>query len=185
MDPLCTCSAGELATVLGLSKPRIYQLVSEGIITKKGRELPLADSVQRYIEYSRHGESTDKVELENARLRADVKYRENKAEIMRLEADELKGRMHRSEDVEALTSDLVYVMRSTMLALIGRLAVDVAPIDNPAECAAVIRKEIYRAMESLSEYRYDPKKYIERVRERRKWEEVMKDDPSENQLTGD
>ena len=185
MDPLCTCSAGELATVLGLTRARIYQLVSDGILSKDGRQFRLADSVQRYLEFSRHGESTDKAELELAGKRADVKFRENKAEIMRLEAAELKGRMHRSEDVEALTSDLVYVMRSTMLALIGRLAVDVAPIDNPAECAAVIRKEIYRAMASLSEYRYDPQTYIERVRDRRKWEEVMKDDPAENQLTGD
>ena len=93
-----------------------------------------------------------------------------KATIAKLEAEELKGKMHRSEDVAAMTTDLIYAIRGAMMALPGRLAVDVASANSPAEAAEIIRREVNKAMRELSNYRYDPKKYEERVRERRAWE---------------
>ena len=93
-----------------------------------------------------------------------------KATIAKLEAEELKGTMHRSEDVAAMTTDLIYAIRGAMMALPGRLAVDVASANSPAEAAEIIRREVNKAMRELSNYRYDPKKYEERVRERRAWE---------------
>lgn len=179
MDPREKLNQSEIAAVLGLSPARIRGLELDGVIQRPGGKYVLADTVQAYVNFLKKGEAASSRDLEKAKLAADVKYRENKAEIMRLEAEELKGRMHRSEDVEALTTDFVYVVRSTLLAMIGRLAVDTAPIDNPAEAAVVIRHEVYRAMEGLSGYRYDPQKYIERVRDRRKWEEIMQDDQEE------
>lgn len=56
------------------------------------------------------------------------------------------------------------------MALPGRLAVDVAVVKKPAEAAEIIRKEVHAIMRELANYRYDPEKYEERVRERRKWE---------------
>ena len=93
-----------------------------------------------------------------------------KATIAKLEAEELKGKMHRSEDVAAMTTDLIYAIRGAMMALPGRLAVDVASANSPAEAAEIIRREVNKAMRELSNYRYDPKKYEERVRDRRAWE---------------
>ena len=93
-----------------------------------------------------------------------------RAQIAKAEADELQGKMHRSEDVAAMTTDLMYAIRGAMMALPGRLAVDVAAAQSPAEAAEIIRREVNKAMRELSNYRYDPKKYEERVRERRAWE---------------
>ena len=93
-----------------------------------------------------------------------------RASIAKAEADELQGKMHRSEDVAAMTTDLIYAIRGAMMALPGRLAVDVASANSPAEAAEIIRREVNKAMRELSNYRYDPKKYEERVRERRAWE---------------
>ena len=39
-----------------------------------------------------------------------------------------------------------------------------------SQVAEIIRREVNKAMRELSNYRYDPKKYEERVRERRAWE---------------
>ena len=52
------------------------------------------------------------------------------------------------------------------------LAIGARPVmaDDPAEAAEIIRREVNKAMRELSNYRYDPKKYEERVRERRAWE---------------
>ena len=47
--------------------------------------------------------------------------------------------MHRSEDVAAMTEDLVYAIRGALMALPGRLAVDVCDVKTPAEVSEVIR----------------------------------------------
>ena len=181
MDQTTTCTAAELAIVIGLKRSQVSKLTTDKILVREGRRYPLAENVQRFIEYKKTSVNpNDKAAVDIRKAQADAKYKENKAEIMRLEAEELKGKMHRSEDVEALTADLIYTIRSIMLALPGRLAVDVSANSSPAECAQIIRREVFAAMASLGEYRYDPAKYTERVRDRRKWEAVMLDEESPN-----
>lgn len=146
-------------------------MVEDGQLNKstRGRFL-LADSVQQYIRFlSGEPVSADAVELELARQKADVTLKEAKAQIASMESLELQGKMHRSEDVEALTEDLIYAMRSALLALPGRLAVDVSTSGNSAEAADIIRREVHKIMLEISEYHYDPKRYKELVRERRNW----------------
>ena len=91
----------------------------------------------------------------------------------------MKGKMHRAEDVEAMTSDLVYAIRGALIALPGRLAVDVAAVESPAEASEIIRKEVYKVMRELANYRYDPQKYEELVRERRDWDIMERDGDDE------
>ena len=159
-------STTELACVLGITGRRIRQMAEDGQLQKvsKGRFL-LADSVQRYVKFLSDGPM-----LEKTRRVAETTMKASKATIAKLEAEELKGKMHRSEDVAAMTTDLIYAIRGAMMALPGRLAVDVASANSPAEAAEIIRREVNKAMRELSNYRYDPKKYEERVRERRAWE---------------
>ena len=168
----------ELAVVLGLSKRRIEQMIQDGTLQtiSKGR-LSLADSVQRYIKFV-SGDPADKddIKIEKSRRKAEALMKASKASIAKLEADELQGKMHRSEDVAAMTEDLVYTIRGMLLALPGRLAVDVAAADSPAEAAEIIRKEVFSVMQELSRYRYDPEKYEARVRERRDWETIVGQD---------
>ena len=108
--------------------------------------------------------------MEKASRTADVTLKASKAQIAKMEADELRGKMHRSEDVAAMTEDLIHTIRGSLMALPGRLAVDVAATATPAETAEIIRKEVHALMRELANYQYDPEKYEERVRERRKWE---------------
>lgn len=174
IDQTTTVTAAELGIVIGVTRSHVSKLCADKVFVRDGRRYPLAENIQRYVKYRLDGANpTDESRLKLDKLAADAKYKAHKAEIMRLEAEELKGKMHRSEDVEALTSDLIYTIRSIMLALPGRLAMDVASIDSPAECAQVIRQEVFSAMASLGEYAYNPVKYSERVRDRRKWEAVM------------
>lgn len=78
--------------------------------------------------------------------------------------------MHRSEDVEAMLEDLIYNIRSNFMALPGRLAADVLEAESESEAFDIIRKEVYSALNNLSRYKYDRKKFEERVRERKNWE---------------
>lgn len=77
--------------------------------------------------------------------------------------------MHRAEDVQAFTSDLIYTIRSSLMALPGRLAMDAAAAQTPADASACIKREVYKVMRELSQYKYDPEKYADRVRERMDW----------------
>lgn len=162
-------NATELATVLGISASRVYQLAKDGIISNSRRGYyRLSDSVQQYIAFLVREKDTDPQDRE--KQKAEVSIKKAKAIIGVLEAQELQGKMHRSEDVAAMTEDLIYTIRGMLVALPGRLAMDVASVDTAAEAAELLRKEIFQVMEELSNYCYDPKKYEERVRERRNWE---------------
>lgn len=164
-------SSSELTCVLGITGRNIRQLVEDGQLEKVDGRFILSDSVQRYVAFkSKRNKDDEEKRLEKTRLTADVTMKASKAQIAKMEADELRGKMHRSEDVAAMTEDLIYTIRGSLMALPGRLAVDVATVTTPAEAAEIIRKEVHALMRELANYQYDPEKYEERVRERRKWE---------------
>lgn len=163
-------STSELACVLGITARYIRQLTEDGILEKiKQGRYALCASVQRYID-SRETMPEDEAKLEKAKRAAEVTLKTSKAHIAKMEADELRGKMHRAEDVEAMTADMIYTVRGSLLALPGRLAVDATAAETPAEAAEIIRREVSLLMQELTQYRYDPKKYEERVRERMDWD---------------
>lgn len=163
-------STTELAMILGITARRVQQMAQDGTIiaVKRGR-FNLAESVQRYIAFI-SSKDKDISQQDRARQDAEVSIKKAKAVIAVMEAQELQGKMHRSEDVESMTEDLIYAIRGMLVALPGRLAVDTAAAETPAEVSEIIRKEVYKIMSELSEYKYDPKKYEERVRERKAWD---------------
>lgn len=173
------CKTEDLANLFGLTGQWINQLTRDGVIKRRdtpaGKRYNVVESVRAYTQYLRDkaanradkGVPEDK-ELE--KFEAEIKIKKAKADIAELEAQELQGIMHRSEDVAAMTEDLIYTIRGSLMALPGRLAVDVATVTTPAEAAEIIRKEVHALMRELANYQYDPEKYEERVRERRKWE---------------
>ena len=179
------CKTEDLANLFGLTGQWINQLTRDGVIKRRdtpaGKRYNVVESVRAYTQYLRDkaanradkGVPEDK-ELE--KFEAEIKIKKAKADIAELEAQELQGIMHRSEDVAAMTEDLIYTVRDSLLALPGRLAVDVAGASTAAEAAEIVKREVYAVMKELSQYQYDPAKYAERVRERMDWEGDVDDD---------
>ena len=137
-----------IARLFGVTTRRVQQLVNEGIIPaeqKKPLRFDLLKTVQAYIKYlsdkayGKEQKSTDTVQAEADKLRAEADLKTHKAKIAEMQLNELEGTMHRSEDVEAMTNDLVYNIRAQIMALPGRLAVDVAQINDANEASALIR----------------------------------------------
>lgn len=169
-----------IATLFGLTARRIQQLTQDGILRTeqagRQRRYDLPDTVHRYIMHlqekcdSKSG-GKDDAENESRKIKADADLKAAKAEIAELELKELKGEMHRSEDVEAMTTDLVFTIRSMLLALPGRLAMDLAAMDTPAEISDRVKQEVHAILLELSGYRYDAEAYRKRVRERQGWDE--------------
>jgi len=176
-------SSAELACVLGITGRRIRQLGEDGQLSKTGTgTYKLVESVQKYIAIAaraRNEPTEEEKKRETQRLTAETSLKQSKALKASLEVKELQGKMHRSEDVAAMTEDLIYTIRSMYLSLPGRLAVDTHESASSAEAAEIIRKTVHSDMKELSKYKYDPEKYAERVRERMQWESLNGDEEDE------
>lgn len=173
-------SGVELAAVLKITKRRVEQLQQDGVLVPLRRGVfNLADSVEAFYK-NKFGDSMDAEDRQREKaLRAsEVTMKASKATIEKLKAEELKGKMHRSEDVAALTEDLVYNIRGALIALPGRVAVDVAAVNTAAEASTIVRREVYAIMRELSQYRYDPKRYEEKVRGRLNWDSIAESNDS-------
>lgn len=174
--------AAVIARIYGSDVRRIQQLNTAGVIKGNGRPAmyDLLPTVQALFEYQRKiiqgkEKSRSTAEIEEGKLSAEKRIKEAKAEMAELELQELKGELHRASDVEAITTDHVLYMRSMLMAMPGKLAVDVAALSSAAECAERIKQEVYTVLNNLADYRYDPDEYKRRVRERNGWNERADD----------
>lgn len=170
-------TAQTLANLFEKSTRRIEQLKAEGILKGEGKPtkydlLPNIKSYMKYLEakaYGREKKQTD-AQLETAKLEAEKRIKTAKAEMAEIELKELLGKMHRAEDVEAIMTDHVFFLRSMLMAMPGKLAVDLAGTHTAAEQADRVKQEVYYILENLAEYKYDPEEYKKRVMERQGWE---------------
>jgi hypothetical protein len=72
-------------------------------------------------------------------------------------------------------TDHILLLRSMILAMPGRLAVDVISAKTAAEAAEIIKTECHTMLNQLAAYEYDPDEYKRRVRERKGWDERTDD----------
>ena len=172
-----------IAKIFGVSTRRVEQLKTEGVIKGEGKptKYDLLPTIQAYIKYlSDKANGREKKEamanLEEQKLSAEVEIKKSKAEAARLELKELQGKMHRAEDVEAIFTDHVLFLRSMLLAMPGKLAVDLSGEHSAAEQAETVKREVYYILNNLADYRYDPEEYKKRVMERQGWETQREDE---------
>lgn len=181
-------SSAIIGKLFGLGDRRVQQLAKEGVIPAAQTspyKFDLLPTVQAYIKYlsdkanGKETKSADTVQAEADKLRAEADLKQSKAKIAEMQLKELEGKMHRSEDVEAMTNDLVYTVRSMIMALPGRLAMDVVQVASAAEASALIRSECSKILNELAGYQYDPEAYQRRVRDREGWGEALADEADE------
>lgn len=177
-----------IAKLFDLDVRRVQQLAKEGILPAASQRpykfdlLPTAKAYIRYLRDRANGKeakTADTVKAEADKLRAEADLKQSKAKIAELQLKELEGKMHRSEDVEALTNDLVYTARSMIMALPGRLAMDVVQAGSANEASALIRTECYKILDELAGYQYDPEAYRRRVRDREGWSDALADEEAD------
>ena len=176
-----TVTTTQLAAVLGITNRRVQQLTQDGVLTTVSRgKFVLGDAVQAYNASTARGgltkeEAAEAKKLDHIKQKAEA----TKAKIAQAEAKELSGQMHRSEDVAAMTSELIYTVRGALMALPSRVAINAAALSDPAEVAEYMRGEVNQIAEEIAMFRYDPAKYEARVRERKAWAEKLAGDDDE------
>lgn len=171
-----------IAKIFGVTTRRVEQLKKEGVIIGQGNptKYDLMPTIMTYIRYlsdKAYGREKKQVavELEEQKLRAEVEIKKAKAEAAKLELAELRGKMHRAEDVEAIFTDHVLFLRAMLLAMPGKLAVDLAGEHSAAEQSETVKQEVYYILNNLADYRYDPDEYKRRVMSRQGWEVERED----------
>ena len=173
-----------IAKLFGKTVRRIQQLTQDGILpteqTPEGRRYDLLPTITRYIKYLEEKASKSPPQIyQNAQLekaQAEANYKKAKAEKATLELNELKGQMHRAGDIEKLTNELVFAVRSMLLALPGRVAIDLAAIDNPVEVSKYMARHMEALLDELSQHEYNPDTYKKLAREREGWGTEQDDD---------
>lgn len=177
----------KIAELFELTARRIQQLTQDGVLktheTPAGRRYNVAEATKDYLRYMRRQleqkQSAQNNKLETDKLQAEVDIKSAKARVAELQLAELEGTMHRAEDVEAMTTDLVFSIRSALMAMPGRLAVDTAELTSPAETSVRIQEEVNEILRSLSQYQYDPEEYKKRVKDRQGWAIIEDDEQTE------
>lgn len=176
----------DVCAATGKSNQWIGQLVSQGTLNKvRTPHGVLFEAKETFLAYNRMWEdrSAPQEEIEEnkkherGRRAAELTLKASKAKMVQLELQELQGKMHRSEDVQEFWDDMGFAIRSVLLALPGRVAMEMAEATgaDAAVCASIIRSECIKGMEELKLHRYDPAKYEEKVRGRMNWDELAAD----------
>ncbi len=154
----------------GVIKPTIVKEFGDS--GRNVRKYDLIPTVQSYIRFlrdraERRAQGTPEEAAKQAE--ADLRYKEARAEKMELEIQELRGQMHRSEDVAVLTNDMVAKLRGGIMAIPGQVAVDCAEARTATEAAAVVKRAVDDFLNETANYKYSEADYRRLVREREKW----------------
>lgn len=170
--------ADVIARLFGKTTRRIQQLTQDGILpteeTPQGRRYDLLPTIQRYIRYleeriAKGGQSEALNAKLEKKLDAEIKYKQAKADKAKLELDELKGTLHRADDIEKLTNELVFSVRAMLLAMPGRVAMDLSTINTAPEVSAYMARHVAALLDELATHEYNPDTYAQLVREREGW----------------
>lgn len=167
----------DICAATGKSNQWIGQLTAQGVINKSktnhGSLYELFATMRAYcemLEERAKKEDEDVQQIELKRKKAEARLKESKATFAELETKEFQGKMHRSEDVQAMTADLLYFIRGSLIALAGRCANECAATSEPAETQKIIERETSAILQDMSNYKFDRKRYDELVRQRMKRE---------------
>lgn len=166
-------SSREVARIIGKDQRTVQNMAKQGILTcEKSGNKNLYDLYTVIKEYCEHfAKSTNKKisSMEDEKIAEDIRIKRAKADMAELELMELRGELHAAKDVEEMTTDLVLVIRSSFLALPGKVSAELSEIEDAREISKRLKEEIADILKDLSNYEYDPDEYRKRVREKKGW----------------
>lgn len=150
------CSAGVLADMLGIKQTTVRHLASSGVMPRvtNGR-YKMRDCVHNYVMQLRiqsknpeSGSADEKPELRDMQ----AKHEAVKLQMSEMQLKLMQGKLHKSEDVERVMTNMLASMRAKLLSLPSRVAPRVAEASDPTEVMTILQADIYDALHELAEY---------------------------------
>jgi len=154
-NPKAICSAETLAAVLDLSVRHVRRLTRDGVLNLIRRDgkhprYRLADSIQRYLKHQKHYITADLSRPDDAYLAARTERMCALAKIEQMRVDEMRGRLHRAEDVEFCLTNMLTFMKQRLLAIPARITQVLIGENDFKTIYAAIDNEICGALMELS-----------------------------------
>lgn len=151
----------ELAAILGISDRRVRQLknefglfernISEG---KKNKNYRLEKCIPEYINYKMEAETHGGTNYNKEKEQAEHEQIKKKISILKLR--KLRRELHEAEDVEEFLTEMLMGFKNRLLSIPQKVAPLVVSEDDVNAVLDIIEKEIFEALDELSEY--DPMK---------------------------
>lgn len=151
-----TVSAQRMGDILGVGDRMVRYLAEEGVLKRNshGKYLLVA-SVKNYILTLKISKPTSaETEKNEGPLSWEdekAKHEKLKRQITDLKLQILKGRLHKSEDVERVVNDMLAKFKSKMEAMPAKLARKLEK-KSKTQILEILQDEIRSALEELSEY---------------------------------
>ncbi len=153
-----------ICKLLNLKYRRLYVLAEKGIIRKPQHGMwELVPTIQGYVSFLQTLAYGRKTLHEDEP--GEIDYREEKAKLTqaqaekaRLEVNHLKGKLHKSEDVERITSDMLMRFKARITSMPSKIAGFLLGKQEITEVEAILKRHCNEALNELAAY--DPSKYI-------------------------
>lgn len=136
-----------MAQILEMGERRIQQLSKDGIISREPDGT--FDAMKVVIEYYKNKNGIDgstNYDNEHALLE------KAKRETAEIELAELKGEIHKAEDIKVVLSGMIITCRNKLLTIPATVAVRLIGQKNPNVVIDILTKEIKIALNELAEY---------------------------------
>ena len=145
----------ELASILGITDRRVRELKSEyGLFSSEAgaghKKYVLERCVPEFINYKLEEAGKSSKAMDKERVQAE--HENVKKQISMLKLRKLRGELHEANDVERYLTDMLLAFREKLLDIPGKTAILLADEDDVNVITSILEKEIYQAMEALSEY---------------------------------
>ena len=149
----------ELCELLNLSKGRVSQLKSIGLLTSNGKDsYPLKDNVLAYIKYLQKGNSGATQVTDGEEVTGDDYHRHRarlykaRADAAELEASQMRGDLHASSAVEDVWIDMIASARAKLLSTPTRIAASIQGVTDIGEIKLKCEDAIHEALNELTTY---------------------------------
>lgn len=119
--------------------------------------------------------------LERLKLEEQYKHEKAKREITEIKLALIKGKVHRSEDVERVMTDMLSTFKSKIRGIPIKLAAQIKSNMNMSQISTLILKEIDNTLLELSAY--DPNKFYSS--EYTELNDEEEEEPEKNEVKND
>ena len=81
-----------------------------------------------------------------------AKHEAIKLQMSDMQLKLMQGKLHKSEDVEKVMTNMLASMRAKLLSLPSRVAPSIAGVSDPAEVVTILKDVIYDVLHELADY---------------------------------
>lgn len=143
-----TTTQSEFGRMIGVTQPRVAQLYKSGIVEKDELgDVFVISSLQNYYAYKFNGDDTEELSFNTEK----ALHEKAKREIDEIKLAELRGDVHRTDDIAIMVGGLFTVFKKNVLAIPHKMA-PLLECKNADDINEALTKEMEASLTELSQF---------------------------------